>query len=178
MAHVLLFCAGDVSPKVIDRLITKSQSHSPSFNCWTLIRGPSQAVKDEETPVPVESFSTGFKGASIDSLAGFVTSRIPEPVGLLTPYTFAVLDERSERDDTVLLVHQVTSYPDKDPEDTNPDPSTAKKEWKQWRVTFVSGQWVVSVLEEGDDLLTESFDDSLFSVDADGVLHVRRIEGS
>ncbi|KAL9096638.1 MAG: hypothetical protein Q9165_001125 [Trypethelium subeluteriae] len=100
----------------------------PPFNCWTLTREPSQVVKDEETEVPIESFSTGFKGTYIDSLADFVTSHIPEPVGMLAPFTFAVLDKRSERNDNVLLMHQVTSYPDCDPEDTDPDPSTAKTE--------------------------------------------------
>ena len=117
---------------MIERLLINPTKESVSSIGWILVRSHEQKIKDEDTTPPIESFTTGFKGASIDTLVDFQTSQVPEYTGMLTPETCAVLDKRSEKDDSVIIIHQMTSYPDKDPEDLDPDPSLGKKEWKQW----------------------------------------------
>ena len=71
---------------------------------------------------------------------------------MLTPGTFAVLRERSEKDGSVTIVHQMASYPDKDLEDLDPGPSLGKKEWKQWRVSFLAADFGSAHLEEDSEL--------------------------
>ena len=155
---------------MIERLILNPTKESAPSTGWILVRSYEQKIEDEDTTPPIESFTSGFKGTSIDTLADFQTSQVPEYTGMLTPETFAVLDERSEKDDSVIIVHRMTSYPDKDPEDLDPDPSLEKKEWTQWRVSFLAADFTIANLEESSELSIGEGDDSYLVRDENGMV--------
>lgn len=96
----------------------------------TLVRDPSQRAFEENmnTPTPVEEFRTGFVNASMESLQAFTEEHHPRGFG--TPDTFPVIDGRSPRDNTVVIVH---GFQDLDEvEDTN-DQRDATTTWKTFR---------------------------------------------
>jgi hypothetical protein len=122
MSTILTFCTAEVPVEVytvpphlrrtkhtnvfqvIQRFIKESQRTENSYKCWSLVREPNQATFDESTKTPVSAFQSGFIGASFDTLVKFV-KELPEDKKprFFTDQTFAVLDERSLKDNTVVL---------------------------------------------------------------------------
>lgn len=141
-------------------LITQSQRTEGSSNCWTLIKNPEQTdIDGNGTPLPITPYKTGYKDASVDTLTSDVRRRVPEYVGLLTPRTFAILDERSARDQTVLLVHEFETMPDDGLEEDGGEEENEEnlqKEWKQFRVNFVGSWEMMAQLEEAEETFLEA----------------------
>lgn len=79
-------------------------------NRWVLVQDPEQSTT---TKPPVHSFTSGFVNSSAESLKVFVTSKFGEQ-GLasngrsdwIADDAFAVVDERTARDDSILFYVQ------------------------------------------------------------------------
>lgn len=119
------------------------------------MRSPQQqqldkAEEKEGTSAPVQPFESGYVNASMEQLRGDLARRVPETRGgFLSSRTFAVLDQRSVQDETVLISRRVTTWPD-DIDDEDPVALEASKidTWKEWRVGFLAAANMVSMCEE------------------------------
>ncbi|THV78065.1 hypothetical protein D6D29_07967 [Aureobasidium pullulans] len=82
-------------------------------NRWVLVQDPEQSTFSTSTKPPVHSFTSGFVNASTESLKVFVVSKFGEQ-GLasngrsdwIADDAFAVVDERTARDNSILFYVQ------------------------------------------------------------------------
>ena len=82
---------------------------------------------------------------------------------------FAILGERSISDKTVVVMHLVIR--DKDLETVGPvSKDDIVKIWKDYRVSFLQGTMMISILEERDDPLAEHLNGD--EVNEHGVFHI------
>lgn len=84
-------------------------------NIWVLIQHPSQHTLAKPTDPPVSAFQTGFLGWSIEQLQYFVKTTFGENglgsgadghLGYIADDAFAVIDERTAKDNTILFLSQ------------------------------------------------------------------------
>ncbi|KAH8601082.1 hypothetical protein B0O99DRAFT_589164 [Bisporella sp. PMI_857] len=110
MSKTLLFCTANVPGKVIDELLEAATN--PTVDCgdfrWSLVRTRDQAPLDDPTTAPVGDFETSFLNASIDEIGVYFNTRytreFPDYPADWSSKSFAVLDERSIEDKTLLIV--------------------------------------------------------------------------
>ncbi|KAI9804659.1 MAG: hypothetical protein M1833_006734 [Piccolia ochrophora] len=158
MAMFMLFCTAHISGKLIGDLLHQSQQTIAGHNCWSLVRNPNQHELETPTHVPVSNFQTGFEGASIDALGTWMTdrcSRMPEGWNPIEDRTFGVLDQRSARDETMLVVRWFTTWPQECIERCDPDPERKIEGWKTLRVKFGEASHAAIQLDEDPSLLFE-----------------------
>ncbi len=75
-----------------------------SYNVWSLIQNPNQDKFETPTPPLTQDFDSGFLGVTLDTLGEFSRSFGEPEQGGIADEIFGVLDERSQRDSTVLIV--------------------------------------------------------------------------
>jgi len=110
MSKTLLFCTTNVPGKVIEELLEATTN--PIIDCgdfrWSLVRTRDQATLDDPTTAPVSDFSTDFVNASIDDIGTYLKKRyrreFPNIPADWSSESFAILDERSVKDKTLLIV--------------------------------------------------------------------------
>lgn len=129
------------------------------------MRQPSQEEFDFPTQAPVGDFENGFNGWTIDALGIFFRERNKANLeGKNAVHwaleTFAVLDERSVLDKTLLVIHWWASSP---PEyDEDPEEQIKHFTWSWWtrRVKFqVAGHFAAAVRVNGGFMLEELAED-------------------
>jgi hypothetical protein len=120
----------------------------------------------------VKYFTTGFLNFSRKQIREFVAKLLPTaPKGtMLEPDQYAILDERSVRDDTVVLGHAFSSLHDRDP-----DPMTKEEReqwehdmdveapndfWREFRVTFEDADQMATVLTFPSDFTSKLHNDA------------------
>jgi hypothetical protein len=146
-----------------------------------LVRSPQQQHLDkgeekEGISVPVRPFQSGYVNASMEQLRGDLTRRVPETRGFLSSRMFAVLDQRSAQDKTVLISRLVTTWPD-DVDDEDPVALEASKieTWKVWRVGFLAAANMVSMCEEKSGVVANEMTGPEF-YDEHGVFQLPGVE--
>ncbi|KAL8949367.1 MAG: hypothetical protein Q9222_004517 [Ikaeria aurantiellina] len=110
LEYYALFCTSQVPAQIIDDFLkTANEDSFDTNNIFTLVRSRDQTELPRPTPYPIEGgdFTTGFAGASIPELGAFCRSKFPEetcPPPKISPDAFVIMDERTVRDGTVVLV--------------------------------------------------------------------------
>lgn len=152
--------------------IRESQRTEYSFNRWSLVRDPTQSpLAAKRTKTPVAAFQTCFKDASFESLARFVQELSAEKRGNAMPDMFAVLDERSVRDKTVILSILHSAMPAEFREEEW-DESKVVTTWKEFRVEFIYACYVAAILEVKPYLFIDELDLGTAHFDETGVFRV------
>ncbi|CAD0094381.1 unnamed protein product, partial [Aureobasidium mustum] len=103
MTTYLLFCTAEVSTETINKLLKQ-----PEINCFVLARDPSQTCFDHwRTNPPISPFKNGFLGWSASQIQQYLRDQLSEsaldPQTNITGEEFAILDQRSIEDETVLI---------------------------------------------------------------------------
>jgi hypothetical protein len=118
-----LFCTVDQPASYINGLLKHAEEHSfNAGNIFCLIESPDQKRVDKPTEPLVSDFKTGFKG--------WRNSKSQPPY--ISDNNFAVLDERTLRDGTVLLASYCHWQERIDPEDPS-DEDEAFRHFKGFR---------------------------------------------
>ncbi|KAI4787210.1 hypothetical protein E4T44_13702 [Aureobasidium sp. EXF-8845] len=124
MASFLLFCIGQVPVSTIDALLQTMQ-----HNFLSLVRDTTQSTFDAwYTEAPVAPSTSDFLNR--DQIRTFITEHIDPPPKRsdLEPCQYAILDERSALDQTVILAHSYSSRLMRDTE------AMTDEEYVQWEV--------------------------------------------
>jgi len=104
-----LFCIVDVPASYITGLLQHAEEHSSNAgNIFCLIESSEQKRVNKPTAPPVLDFKTGFRSWSTDDLGKFCKEKFDwRNSKSQPPYiydsSFAVLDERTLKDGTILL---------------------------------------------------------------------------
>jgi len=125
-AFFALFCTVDQPASYINGLIQHAEEHSSEAgNIFCLLESPDQKRVDKPTGPEVSDFKTGFTGWSVEQLGNFCKEKFSwrDNPKSQPPYIsediFAVLDERTLRDGTVLLAWYSYWKERIDPDDPN-----------------------------------------------------------
>lgn len=126
---------------MIDDFLTKTSPTADLLGWkWYLIRTADQPHSREAAIAPVAPFSTGFLSASAATIGQHIRERYAkakadnDPMKDFWPAICAVLDERSARDNTILIVQHHNPHPGETPSSV---PQELRPEnWQTMRVTF------------------------------------------
>lgn len=104
-----LFCTAQASAPAVNKLLQLADADETVGNLWSLIRNHSQKRADKPSDFPVEEFHTSFEVFSLEDLGAFCREKFGEdrnPAGQrpISDQDFAIIDQRSLEDDTVVLV--------------------------------------------------------------------------
>ncbi|KAI4734011.1 hypothetical protein E4T50_15443 [Aureobasidium sp. EXF-12298] len=185
MSSFLLFCIAQVPAATINSLL-----QAPEHNFFSLVREPAQPSFDPRcTEPPIQSFTTGFSNYSREQIREFVTERLPTaPKGtMLEPDQYAVLDEQSTRDNTVVLGHAFSSLHDRDPDtmteeereqwERDIDVDAPNDSWCEFRVTFEDVDQMATVLTFPGDFTSKLYNKASVEEHTDqGVFLVKRAQ--
>lgn len=133
-----LFCAVDQPASYINGLLQHAEEQSfDAGNIFCLIQSPDQKCVDKPTQPPVSDFKTGFAGWPIEQLGSFCKEKFDwnnpkSQPPYISDENFAVLDERTLRDGTVLLASYRYWQERIDPDDLN-DADEAFRHIEGWR---------------------------------------------
>jgi hypothetical protein len=133
-----LFCTVDQPASYINGLLKHAEEHSfNAGNIFCLIESPDQKRVDKPTEPLVSDFKTGFKGWSTEKLGEFCQEKFDwrnskSQPPYISDNNFAVLDERTLRDGTVLLASYCHWQERIDPEDPS-DEDEAFRHFKGFR---------------------------------------------
>lgn len=140
-------------------------------NVFSLVRTPDQATLDDPTNAPVEEFSSGFVGWTIDAIGTYFNQRcereFPNGEGThkWSTMTFTILDERSLTDKTVTIATWWATVPEEFKEDIDHFDDHATYGWHTVRVKFPEASHVAAAMDFQTGLYLEEL-----SEDEDGVL--------
>ncbi|CAD0093725.1 unnamed protein product [Aureobasidium mustum] len=185
MSSFLLFCIAQIPATTINTLL-----QAPEHNFFSLVREPAQPSFDPKcTEPPVQSFTTGFLDYSRKQTREFVVKRLPTaPEGtMLEPEQYALLDERSARDNTVVLGHAFSSVHDRDPDtmteeereqwERDTDVDAPNDFWCEFRVKFEDADRMATVLTFPSDFTSKLFNEAFVEEHTDqGVFLVARAQ--
>ena len=132
-----LFCTAQIPADKINKLLQAAEQSSKAGNVWTLIRNNAQKSAEKPTEQPVEDFETSFKKASLETLGKFCKDKFSQDnPKSQKPYIadedYAVMDERTLKDDTILLVKYDVWTERIDPNDPS-DEDDKFKQLEGWR---------------------------------------------
>lgn len=164
---------------------------TPRHNFFSLVRGPSHSPLDPWcTTPPVSSFETGFKDFTREQLRNFVAERLQTaPQGTnLGPDQYALLDERSAGDNTVVLSIACSSLHDRDPEtmdeaeleqweeECEDNPNPRKDVWREFRVKFHDAEKLSTDLTMENDFTQKLYNDDFVAehTDDQGIFKLQR----
>lgn len=132
----------------------------------SLVRDPSQPSFDPRcTTLPVEPFETGFLNYSREQIRDYLAERLPTEIkgSFLTSGFYAILDERSALDNTVVFGGSFSTLRDRDPEtmtfeeidewdlECEQNPDAPDDIWREFRVRFEElYDLTTTLLFEGD----------------------------
>jgi hypothetical protein len=138
----------------------------------------------------VQPFETGFLGYTGAQIREFIADSLPADMpSNIEPCQYAILDQRSARDDTVIIAHSSSTLQDKDPEamteaererweeeceelDEGDDEDRA---WCEWRVSFQDAERLATIVSFEDNFTVKlhNRDFVVAHTSADGVLQLR-----
>lgn len=139
-AFFALFCTIDQPASYINGLLQHAEKHSfDAGNIFSLIESPDQKHVNKPTgPEQISDFRTGFEGWSIEQLGEFCKEKFDWRTNPKSqpPYIadghFAVLDERTIEDGTVLLASYRHWRERIDPDNPS-DEDDASNSFEGWR---------------------------------------------
>ncbi|KAI9725496.1 MAG: hypothetical protein M1828_003167 [Chrysothrix sp. TS-e1954] len=138
--------------------MVKSAGGDERQNSISLVRNPDQRLFDDPTPVPVEPFHSGFLGYSIEDLGNYVNTHLLKPQGGVTPGTFAVLDERSMDDDTLVVARWTERFTDYALDHSEfTDEHKTFEGWKVRRINFHQANPIIGMLTIDERFADESW---------------------
>jgi len=152
--------------------------NTPKRNFYSLVRDPAQASYDDwQTKIPVPDFPNGFLEYTASQLQEYVTSHRAqiERAGNLEVGQFAVLDERSATDGTVVLWKELEKDLMKEEgqeEESESGEEGDGKVWRQWRVKFENSERIATDLDMTMEMWPVYCRDDL--VGEDDVFNVKR----
>ncbi|KAK6004832.1 hypothetical protein QM012_007611 [Aureobasidium pullulans] len=191
MASFLLFCVSQVPisviridthpPSLIDGRQTINQLlQTPEHNFFSLVRNSTQTTFDSWcTPPPVHPYVSDFQDR--EQIRSFIAAHLGEPPsnGDLEPCQYAVLDERSATDQTMILAHSYSAFHMRDPE-TMTDEECVQWEvecderadepddsWRKWRVRFEDAGPLSTHLCFETDFTPKLYNDDLVAAHTD-----------
>ncbi|APA15147.1 predicted protein [Sclerotinia sclerotiorum 1980 UF-70] len=189
--NILTFCTAEISPEVITHFIHLSQRTEESSKIWSVVRTPhdDQTRIEKPTHTRIRPFQTGFLNAPLSALTEFVRSAPQSTSYPFSRNTFAVLDERSVGEETVVLwtgVERVGGEVRERGEEggggdgegngdaeRDGDKRVISVEWRNFRVEFCKACWVVGILVRRPGLFVEIVEKGQGAqVDGGGILRV------
>ena len=136
----------------------------------------------------METFTTGFLSYSGSEVQDFIANRLPEaaPGSDLEPCQYAVLDQRSVLDESVVLAHAYSSVHDRDPETmTEAEREQWREEreeceedeydsWREWRVSFKDAERLATIVSFESDFTAKVYNDEFVAkyTTAEGVFQL------
>ncbi|KAH6663429.1 hypothetical protein B0J14DRAFT_609449 [Halenospora varia] len=162
MARSILFCTANMPPEIFAELFefTVNPRHVMGDFRWSLLRTRSQAIEDP-TEGPVAEFETGFAGASVEELGQYYRERyeieFPEHPCTWDEYSFAILDERSVKDKTMLMVvwYEAPDFDELPEDDEELRQAWMPTGWKTLRLRFIDAPSVAQSISINAVLLLE-----------------------
>lgn len=138
--------------KTLNDFLTSSYENGRKVSdcdpCLVLVKDlatlKSKPIKATEPPV--DNFTSAFLGMDLLEIAELLESNVEDP-GVLCDWLFAVLDERSKSDRSVLLVESA----DGDVETVRVGFETANLQLVAWGVGVTSAGELQSLAEENED---------------------------
>ena len=164
---------------------------TPRHNFLSLVLDPSQKSFDPNCTQPeVQPFETGFLGYTGAQIRDFIAYRLPVNMPSdIEPCQYAILDQRSARDETVIIAHSYSTLQDRDPETMTEDERERWEEeyeeldedddetdaWCEWRVKFEDAERLSTIVSFEDDFTIKLYNPEFVAAhtDADGILHLR-----
>ncbi|KAG9857884.1 hypothetical protein KCU98_g711, partial [Aureobasidium melanogenum] len=182
MSSFLLFCISQVPLPTIDALL-----QTPRHNFFSLIRDSNQSTLDLFcTPPPVSDFVSDFSDR--EQIREFITKNLPEALSGsdLEPCQYALLDEHSAANQTVVLAHSYSSLQMRDPETMTEDELEAwdaeceehegepDDSWREWRVSFKDAERLSTILCFEDDSTIKLYNDDFVAThtDSEGIFQL------
>ncbi|KAH0291385.1 hypothetical protein M436DRAFT_61539 [Aureobasidium namibiae CBS 147.97] len=182
MSSFLLFCVAPVPSSTIDALL-----QTPRHNFFSLVRDSTQSNFDPWcTSPPVAPFNSDFSGR--DQIRTFLAEHISVPPkgSDLESRQYAILDERSATDRTVILGHSYSSLLMRDLETMTEDEAD---QWqiecdeyegeeddsrREWRVKFEDADALSTILCFEGDFTPKVYNDEFIAIytDAEGVFQL------
>lgn len=163
---------------------------TPRHNFFSLVLDPSQKSFDLDcTPPEVQPFETGFLGYTGAQIREFIADRLPvDMTSNIEPCQHAILDQRSARDETVIIAHSYSTLQDRDPETmTEHERELWGREceevdeedgdddaWFEWRVSFQDAERLATIVSFEDDFTIKLYNRDFVAMhtNADGVLQL------
>ncbi|KAI9728689.1 MAG: hypothetical protein M1828_002795 [Chrysothrix sp. TS-e1954] len=128
----------------------ENENGQQCLNCVSLVQHPDQREFECPTTLPIPRFDSGFIDWSIEDLGAFVKTHMPTYAagGNLIPDIFLVLDERSTREDTLILARWCEKWSEYAREyDEWTKDQLIFEGWVAHRVKFRQAWTVVAVLD-------------------------------
>lgn len=162
--------------EVIEHFLRESQRTEGDSNHWVLARDPNQTKFKVPTYPRIRAFETGFNGYSTDALVSWIEN-LPEKhhPRFLSLTNFAILDDRTLRDETVSIQTWVEQMP-ADSKEEDWDPSKVIRYWKEFRVPFLYATHLVTMLEFRPAMYIEELDMTTAFVDPNGILRTPHVK--
>lgn len=159
---------------------------APKHNFFSLVRDSTQTTFDPFcTSPPIGPFTSDFHDR--EQIRNFVVTHLDDPPSGsdLEACQYALLDERSITDQTVVMAHSYSSLSMRDPDtmtedklaqweidcdEDNPDDS-----WREWQVRFDDADSLSTHLCFESDFTVKLYNDDFVAThtDADGVLQLK-----
>lgn len=164
---------------------------TPRHKFLSLVLDPSQKFFDLDCTQPeVQPFETGFVGYTGAQIREFVADRLPADMSSnIEPCQYAILDQRSARDETIILAHSYSTLQDRDPETMTEDERERWEQqceeideeddeddaWFEWRVSFQDAERLATIVSFEDDFTIKLYDQDFVVAhsDADDILQSR-----
>lgn len=137
----------------------------------------------------MQPFETGFLGYTGAQIREFIADRLPvDMTSNIEPCQHAILDQRSARDETVIIAHSYSTLQDRDPETmTEHERELWGREceevdeedgdddaWFEWRVSFQDAERLATIVSFEDDFTIKLYNRDFVAMhtNADGVLQL------
>ncbi|KAG9516917.1 hypothetical protein KCU93_g8948, partial [Aureobasidium melanogenum] len=174
MSSFLLFCIFQVPTFIIDTLL-----NTPRHNFFSLVRDSTQTTFDPfRTSPPVDPFISDFQGR--EQIRNFVATHLDDPPsGDLEACQYALLDERSVMDHTVILAHSYSSFQMRDRDTMTEDELShwdgeceeridePDDSWREWRVRFEEAETLSTYLCFECDFTVKLYNDDFVAAHTD-----------
>ncbi|KAG9568811.1 hypothetical protein KCU71_g1263, partial [Aureobasidium melanogenum] len=174
MSSFLLFCISQVPTFIIDTLL-----NTPRHNFFSLVRDSTQTTFDPfRTLPPVDPFISDFQGR--EQIRNFIATHLDDPPsGDLEACQYALLDERSVMDHTVILAHSYSSFQMRDRDTVTEDELShwddeceeriyePDDSWREWRVRFGEAETLSTYLCFECDFTVKLYNDDFVAAHTD-----------
>jgi hypothetical protein len=165
----------------------------PQHNFFSLVRDPAQTAFDRQcTTPPVPPFETGFLGYDRVQIRDFIAEHLSEApqCSSLEPDQYALLDERSSSESTVVIGMAFSSLHDRDPgtmteeeleqweHECDENDDAPKDLWREFRVKFDEVEKLTTTLTMESDFTQKLYNDEFVAshTDEQGVFQLARAQ--
>ncbi|KAI4736738.1 FMN-dependent alpha-hydroxy acid dehydrogenase [Aureobasidium sp. EXF-12298] len=173
-------------PEVFDKIeiyadggIIDTLLNTPRHNFFSLVRDSTQTTSDPfRTSPPVDPFISDFQGR--EQIRNFVATHLDDPPsGDLEACQYALLDERSVMDHTVILAHSYSSFQMRDRDTMTEDELShwdgeceeridePDDSWREWRVRFEEAETLSTYLCFECDFTVKLYNDDFVAAHTD-----------